>query len=196
MEPFNKNRPHGILFVWLSISLVAIGVATVILTALLVYYRTTDAVSKADARLLMAAEMSREIVGPDFHDRIMNLSSISQEQFDRIVARNDDLCRRLGLQYLWSVLNVDHSLVFTTATHSDINNPASACASFFDIHHDPGSFAQAMGPGMEPVFSSFKTNGEKDDRCWSPARTFWDADIFSEPVFKWPSIMPYSGMPC
>ncbi|MBN1984041.1 MAG: PAS domain S-box protein [Chitinivibrionales bacterium] len=156
MNTETKRRPYGIMFVWLSIILLATSVTSVTLTALLVYYRTTDAVSAADDRLLMAAEMAREIISPDYHDRIDNRESVSKGQFDRIVQRNDDLCRRLDLQYLWSVLKVGDSLVFTTATHSDINNPASACASFFDVHNDPGAFKPALGLAMKPVFSSFR----------------------------------------
>ncbi|MBN1128672.1 MAG: PAS domain S-box protein [Chitinispirillaceae bacterium] len=151
-----KHRPHSILFVWLSMILLATGVASTTLTVLLVFYRTTDVIATADARLLIAAEMSREIIGPDYHERIDDRSSIAREEFDRIVQRNDDLCRRLGLQYLWSVLEVDGRLVFTTAAHSDIEDPSSPCASFFDTHNNPEAFAPALRHGRKPTFSSFR----------------------------------------
>lgn len=150
-------RPaRGILFVWArGLLLLAVAIAAAF-TAIMVHYRTSDIMAAADARLLMAAEMLREAVGPDFHDRLEGPKSIPEREFAAIVERNNDLCRRLGLQYLWSVLQLDDgSLVFTTATHSDIHDQSSPVASFFEVHRDPASFAPALEPGMAPAFSTF-----------------------------------------
>jgi PAS domain S-box-containing protein len=151
-----EKPARSILFVWIMVILMTTSVVSAVITAFLVYYRSTDIMEAADARLLVAAEMSREILGPDYHDQIDGPSSVSEKQFGRIVELNDDLCRRLGLQYLWSVLQVgNNKLVFTSATHSDINDPESPCASFFETHRDPQAFALALKPEMKPGFSSF-----------------------------------------
>ena len=156
MDNKPKSPPLSILFVWMMVIILITSAVSAVFTAILVYYRSKDIMEAADARLLIAAEMSREIVGPDYHNQIDGLSSVSEEQFVRIVERNDNLCRRLGLQYLWSVLQVHNNmLVFTSATHSDINDSTSPYASFFETHRDPQAFAQAMGPEMKPSFSSF-----------------------------------------
>ncbi|HWR90241.1 MAG TPA: hypothetical protein VN260_08275, partial [Dissulfurispiraceae bacterium] len=136
------------------ISMVALTTSA-IFTILLVHYRTNDLVSLEDSKLLTAAELSRELLGPDYHDRLVDETSVSEEQFRRIVARNDDLCRRLNLQYLWSVLLVDNRFVFTSATHADLRDPASPCAAFFETHRDPTAFAPAMRAGLTPTFSTF-----------------------------------------
>jgi hypothetical protein len=147
---------RSILFDWIMVILMTTSVVSAVITAFLVYYRSADIMEAADARLLMAAEMSREILGPDYHDQIEGPSSVSERQFTRIVELNDDLCRRLGLQYLWSVLQVgNNKLVFTSATHSDINDPGSPCASFFETHRDPQAFTPALKSEMKPGFSSF-----------------------------------------
>jgi len=157
MKSHPKNPPRSILFVWMTVIILNISAVSAVFTAIMVYYRSADAMEAADTRLLMAAEMLREIVGPDYHDRIDGPSSVSERQFARIVERNDDLCRRLDLQYLWSVLHLeDDRLVFTSATHSDVNDSASPGASFFETHQDPQAFAPAMGPEMMPAFSSFR----------------------------------------
>ncbi len=127
-------------------------------------YQIESLIARADSRLLIAAELSRELVGPNFHDGILDENSVPADLFRAIVARNDDLCRRLDLQYLWSVLVIDGGIVFTTATHSNLDDPTSACASFFETHRDPSSFAAALGqergtgPGsnLRAVFSSFR----------------------------------------
>jgi PAS domain S-box-containing protein len=111
---------------------------------------------KADAQLYSATEFLHEVLGPDFHDQIFGAESVSAEAFLHRLARNDDLCRRLGLQYLWSVLVLDQDeLVFTSATRSDVNDPKSAHASFFERHGDPRAFDAALGALGVPVYSSF-----------------------------------------
>ena len=151
-----ERRPRGILFSLMSIISIIVVVISIIFTVILVQYRTNDIIESADSRLMYAAELTREILGAGYHDSLLNETSMSKEQFDRIVARNDDICRRLNIQYLWSVLLVKDRLVFTSATHSDLNNPDSPCASFFETHNDPGSFASAMQPDQKPSFSSFR----------------------------------------
>ncbi len=156
MHEGRKSRKRSILLsVVLIISMVVLTTSSVF-TFLLVEYRTTDLLKLVDSRLLTAAEMSRELLGTDYHDRIADERSVSQEQFHQIVQRNDALCRRLNLQYLWSVLLTGDRVVFTSATHSDLKDPNSPCAAFFETHRDPASFAPVMQPGATTTFSSFK----------------------------------------
>jgi len=144
-----------LLVMMLIISVVVVATSA-IFTGLLVQYRTQDLIESADVRLLAAVELTREVLGPDYHDHINDETSVSKERFRQIVARNDDLCRRLNPQYLWSVLLVKDRLVFTSATHSDLNDPNSHCASFFETHRDPEAFAPAMQQELKPSYSSFK----------------------------------------
>ena len=156
MKKTNHQTPRGILVEWSLVILLATGATASLFAGLLIYTRITDAITADDARLLMAAEMAREIVGSDYHDRITNANSVSPAQFERSVALNDDLCRRLDLQYLWSVLQLeDRRLVFTSATRFDVSDPSSPCAAFFDEHHDPASFDAALASTGGPVFASF-----------------------------------------
>jgi HAMP domain-containing protein len=156
MDNKTEKPARSILFVWGFVIILTTSIVSAVITAFLAYFRSNDIIEATDARLLMAAEMSREIVGLDYHDQIDGPSSVSKEQFDAIVELNDDLCRRLGLQYLWSVLQIhNNKLVFTSATHSDINDSSSPCASFFETHGDPQAFTPALMPEMKPSFSSF-----------------------------------------
>ncbi len=87
------------------------------------------------------------------------------------MARNDDLCRRLGLQYLWSVLVVDDDrLVFTSATHTNVNDPTSPRAAFFETHHDPAAFSPALGPDLAPSFSTFQNEWGEGRQVLIPRR--------------------------
>jgi PAS domain S-box-containing protein len=156
MNERKKRSTHSILFSLMLIISMVVVATSAIFTVLLVQYRTKDLIEREDSRLLTAAELTREMIGPNYHDQINDETSVSKEQFRHIVARNDDLCRRLNLQYLWSVLLVEDRLVFTAATHSDLNDPDSPCATFFEIHRDPEAFASAMQPELKTSFSSFR----------------------------------------
>ena len=161
MNEVNKKRKQSILFTMMIIISAIIIVTSVIFTIVLIEYRAKDLIEKSDDTLFMAAELSREIIGPNYHDKIDNEFSVTNEQFNKIVARNDDLCRRLQLQYLWSVLVIGDRIVFTSATHSDLTNPHSPCATFFETHSDPDSFSAAILSGLKPSFSSFKNQWGK-----------------------------------
>jgi PAS domain S-box-containing protein len=156
MEAGMAQRKLSTLTTLVLILAVVVGATSALFTALLVHYRTDDLIDRADARLLEAAEFSRAMLGPDYHDRIVDETSVSKEQFRHIVAANDDLCRRMGLQYLWSVLLVDNRLVFSSATHSILTDPNSPCATFFETHRDPEAFSPALPPEGKTSFSSFK----------------------------------------
>jgi PAS domain S-box-containing protein len=152
--------PHkrGILSALMLIIAAVVLTTCALFTALLIEYRAQDILTLVDARLLTAVEMTREMLGTDYHDRIVHGTSVSNDEFNRIVRRNDELCSRLDLQYLWSVLQVDGRLVFTSATHSDWKDPKSSCAAFFETHSDPKSFAPALKSELTPVCSSFRNN--------------------------------------
>ena len=119
------------------------------------YYSRKMILKSANERLFSAVEFAHELHGADFHDRITGEDSLSREQFERILDRHDAICRRLGLQYIWSVLVIGDRIIFTTATRSNVNDPASAHAHFFETHRDPLSFDDAMGTPDVPVYSSF-----------------------------------------
>ena len=161
MTEINKRRNRSILLTMMIIISTIVIITSVIFTFVLIEYRIKDLIDKSDDTLLMAAELSREIVGSDYHDKIDNESSVTNEQFNKIVAKNDDLCRRLQLQYLWSVLVIGDRIVFTSATHSDLTKSHSPCATFFETHSDPDAFTAGIHSGLKPSFSTFKNQWGK-----------------------------------
>lgn len=116
--------------------------------------RRDAVIREADGKLLVGAYAVRTGLGPDYHDRIFDSRSVAPLEFERIVRNHDELCRETGLQYLWSVMLLNGKLVFTSATHSMLNDPASECAGFLEEHTDPGVYAEALRT-MRPVFTTF-----------------------------------------
>ena len=124
--------------------------------------RRAAVIREADGKLRVGAYAVRTGLGPGYHDRIVDSRSIPKADFDRIVFGHDELCRETGLQYLWSVMVLDGKVVFTSATHSVLTDPASDCARFLEEHTDPDVYAAALRT-MRPVFTTF-------DNKWGKGR--------------------------
>jgi len=107
-----------------------------------------------DQKLYTAALMLKAILPDDYHDNLSS-DSFTQEDYEAIiVARNNRLCKELGLQYLWSSMVVDGKIVFTTSTSPSKDIFKKDNAKFFEIHSDPESFGKAFRT-MKPAYSSF-----------------------------------------
>lgn len=105
--------------------------AALVIGLVFAHHKRNQIIDKADARLFSASVYLQEEFGLDFHDRIDGAESVSSGEFQRILDRNDRITRQLGLQYLWAVMVLDEDdIVFTSATRVDVNDPASAHASF------------------------------------------------------------------
>lgn len=143
-----------------TIAMICIGSAIIISLAFWHYSRSMI-IGNADERLLSAVKFLDQLIGDDYHHKIVDGQSISSGEFLSIVDRNDELCRKLGLQYLWSVMVHGDEIVFTSATRTNLDDPTSGHAAFFEVHRDPDAFLPAMGPAGEPVFSSFKNEWGK-----------------------------------
>ncbi len=139
-----------LLLALLAFLLLTVGVYT----AIAYHVRKHDLIQDANINLLTAGHFARTVAGPGYHDRIVDKASVPPEEFARIVATYDELCLKSGLQYLWSLMELDGRIVFTTATHSVLTNKNSACAGFLDVHTNPETYRHAFAT-MQPEFATF-----------------------------------------
>ena len=113
-----------------------------------------------DDKLLVAAHLAAAVPPEGYYDRIVDRGSVSKAEFERIVDRHNQLCLKLGLQYLWSCMVVDGKIVFTTATSPSKDVRKGDHASFFEEHRDPHAFDGVFRPenlrALAPHYSSFK----------------------------------------
>ena len=96
-----------------------------------------------DARLRLAADMAKESLPDDYHDRIEDANSVSSEEFHEIVYNYDRLCQTHGLEYVWSVLEVDGVIRFTSGS-SQHKDDHSNHAELFEIHSNPQAYRKAL----------------------------------------------------
>ena len=140
------------VFLLAMLALVLLGAAVYSVIAYQV--RKTDLVQNANVHLLMAGHVARTVTGPGYHDRIADATSISKAEYAHIVATYDELCQQLGLQYIWSLMELDGQIVFTSATHTILTNQHSACATFLEVHTNPEAYRHAFAT-MQPEFATF-----------------------------------------
>ncbi|MDD4870889.1 MAG: PAS domain S-box protein [Kiritimatiellae bacterium] len=107
-----------------------------------------------DNKLLTAACFAKTILSDNYHDTLIDKNSISPEEFDRMVDRNNKLCLSLDLQYIWSVMIVSNQIVFTSATSPEKDIKKGDHARFFDVHRNPSAFDNVFGT-MKTDYSSF-----------------------------------------
>lgn len=157
-EHARKERPRGIS---IQLHLVLMTGVTILLTSAIFtavgYNRQRKALlGGIDQKLLTSAQLAREVVGPRYFDRVRKgASPVTEAEFLAIVSRYNKLCLRLGLQYLWSCMVIDDTIVFTTATSPGKNIEKGDHADFLAVHNDPHAFDTVFRT-MQPDFSSFR----------------------------------------
>ena len=127
-------------------------------TVLIVNLRQRATLARIDEKLRTAATCAREIAGAHYHDALSrSQAKVHEPTFLVNRDRYDQLCRELGLSYIWSLMELDGELVFTNATtnHRDDPDPALRThAAFLEPHTDPGAYADALS-AMTPTYATF-----------------------------------------
>ncbi len=110
-------------------------------------------IADIDNTLRAVATMAREMLPPDYHDKIVGPESVSGENYQAIVTRYNRLCTSLGLKYIWSLMIIDGQMVFTSATSPDKIVCNCTHAKFFERHSNP-EFYMASFDSMQPTFTT------------------------------------------
>jgi hypothetical protein len=127
--------------------------------------------SGIDAKLLTTARLAREILPANYHDKISGADSVSETEYLRIVDRWNLLCKKLGLEYIWSLMLIDGKIVFTSgsSTSKDVNQGDHA--PFFETHSNPELYEATLAT-MKP---QYQINDDKWGRIKVALLPFKDA---------------------
>lgn len=140
--PFLRGmRIRNQLF-WVMASLITI--ITILFGVTVYQTRKHDIIEGVDQKLLTAARMTEHVLGLDYHDKIKDKNSISKEDFVEIIRELDDICVKLDLQYLWSVMLYKGEIVFTSASSTDKKVENGKHAWFFELHSNPEAYRKAF----------------------------------------------------
>ena len=133
-------------------SLVGVNMlVTVLFSAAFYVKQKKTVITDMDSTLRAVVTLARETLPSDYHDRITGASSVSDGEFLKIVDRNNRLCVALGLEYIWSLMEVDGRIVFTTSTSPDKISDNRNHAAFFELHSNP-EFYLPIFESMVPTY--------------------------------------------
>ncbi len=139
-------------------ALVGVNMLVTVLFSVAFYARQKNTVmADIDTTLYAVATLARATLPADYHDRITAPSSVSDSEFQKIVDRNNRLCKSLGLEYIWSLMLVDGRVVFTTSTSPDKVAENRKHAAFFEPHSNPEFYL----PTFESMRPTYRTNHDK-----------------------------------
>ncbi len=108
-------------------------------------------IADIDSTLRAVAVMAREILPPDYHDRIVGPESVPDPEFQKIVDRFNRLCVSLRLEYIWSLMVIEGQIVFTSSTSPDKVADNRKHAKFFEVHSNPELYTATFA-SMRPTF--------------------------------------------
>jgi len=124
-------------------------------STLLSYSRLKNStLNEIDKKLLVAIDMAKESLPKDYHNQIKNENSISRKEYMGIVKNYDRLCLAHGLEYVWSVMEIDGVIYFTSGT-SQFKKEHNNHAGFFEVHSNPQAYMPAFET-MEKTFTVIK----------------------------------------
>ncbi|MFA5203403.1 MAG: PAS domain S-box protein [Lentisphaeria bacterium] len=137
---------------WLLLVLVGLlAVVAAGFTVLLYEGQRRALVEGIDRELKTAALMARDLLPPDYHDRITGQESVSEAEYTRLVERFNRLCIEADLEYLWSLMLMDGRVVFTSATSPSKDAARGDHAKFLEVHANPELYTKAFAT-LQPQF--------------------------------------------
>jgi diguanylate cyclase (GGDEF)-like protein/PAS domain S-box-containing protein len=118
-------------------SLILVVLITIALSSFIYIIQRNELINGIDKKLYTAALMARELLPADYHDKIVNGDSVSLTEYESIITKYNQLCRSLGFEYIWSLMQIDGKIVFTSATSPDKITGNKKYAAFFETHSNP-----------------------------------------------------------
>ena len=145
-----KIRTKLILFMSLIVLLTSVSFAFIFYSS-----EKKTLLDGIDAKLLSVAQSAKTLLPADFHDRIVGKQSLSMDAYLKIVDTYNKLSRKIGLQYIWSLMEIDGTIVFTTGTSTSKDVGNGDHALFFDVHTNPEAYKEAFS-SLKTQYSSFR----------------------------------------
>ena len=121
-------RLKFILVLWAIIALLSAVFALVVFDS-----HETEYLEGIDGKLLTAAVMAKQTLPDDYHDKISGQESVTMTDYLKIVDTYNRIARETGIQYIWSLMEFDGKIVFTTGTSPSKDVANGDHALFFDV---------------------------------------------------------------
>lgn len=94
-----------------------------------------------DEKLLASATGTNLLLGPDFHARAMNSSSIMQNEYNRNIDRLSEFAKSLQVAYLYTMVQKNNKIYFTASSATDEERRTGKNLTRYFDHYDDASDA-------------------------------------------------------
>lgn len=135
--------------------LIAFAALVLAMSAVFTYWslasQSASFVAGLDRELYAVAVMARDLLPADYHDQIAGPDSVPEAEYLAIVDRYNGLCVQLGLEYIWSLIDIGGKYYFTTATSPDKVAANRKQAAFLELHSNPELYDSTFA-SMKPVY--------------------------------------------
>lgn len=152
---FQAKKALNIRMQVLVLALSVVLLTTILFTYLVYQTQERALLDGIDIQLLSAAQFASFVLPADYHDRIVDANSVTSEEYQKIVDTWDQLCLRLDLQYIWSLMVYNDSVVFTSGTSPSKEVENNDYALFFEPHTNPEAYSEAFRT-MKIQYSTFE----------------------------------------
>lgn len=121
-----------------------------------------------ERQMVSAAYAVDGMLPADYHERIENAGSISDEEYQKYVGIFNEYSWRLGLKYIYSYMMFDGKIYTTSSSFTQEEMKAGDDTKFFYLYEEPSEELVNLFKGApigQPLFSLY------DDRSPFPRRS-------------------------
>jgi len=142
-------------------SLIVIGLS-IILTSLVITTLSYNSQKKQlardlDSKLESIATMANSALPKNYHSKITDSNSVSKENYLIVVDSWNKLCKKLDLEFIWSLMKFDGKLHFTSGTAISKTLAEGDYADFFEVHSNPELYEASLNTGQ----TQYQVNSDK-----------------------------------
>ncbi|WPC40282.1 methyl-accepting chemotaxis protein [Clostridium sp. JS66] len=112
------GKSLGIKFKLIFIILIINLIITIFFSVSLYTKQKTEKINTIDKKLETQVYNAKYLLG-DYHDRIVDKKSISDEEYLKVVKRWNSICKDLNLMYVWTMMDMNGEIVTTSGSSVD-----------------------------------------------------------------------------
>jgi phosphoserine phosphatase RsbU/P len=128
----------------LLLILIITSVSVISYTILSIYITKKIENNLIDTALVCVALGAKNIIGDPFHDAIIDSSSVSQEEYNKIVAALSEYAHETNVKEIYSYINYHGELRFTAASLKYEDYKQGKIDTFFTKYYDDPKFVQSV----------------------------------------------------
>ncbi|MFA6188678.1 MAG: EAL domain-containing protein [Sulfuricurvum sp.] len=118
-----------------------------------------------DEKLLASAAGTNLLLGPDFHDRALDVSSITQNEYNHNIGRLSEFAKSLHVAYLYTMVQKNNKIYFTASSATDEERRTGKNLTRYFDHYDDASDA------LNTVFLTHRISFDEYTDKWGNFRS-------------------------